>query len=167
MDDRQLIKQCGGAIRKREQRAFHEGIMPDLKHMIPINAAPEKVYAAVATQAGMRGWWTADTQMDEKIGGKAEFGFDRREAVFRMTIDRLVPSNTVVMSCQGDEPEWAGTTLDWTIEPAPEGALLRFTHRGWREPTDFCASCNSMWGNLMFRLKAFAETSAPSPQWTA
>jgi hypothetical protein len=28
------------------------------------------------------------------------------------------------------------------------------------------AGCNSMWGNLMFRLKAFVETGKPSPQWT-
>jgi hypothetical protein len=38
--------------------------------------------------------------------------------------------------------------------------------RGWREPTDFAASCSSMWGNLMFRLKAYAETGKPNPQWT-
>ena len=141
--------------------------MPDLTHMVPIGAAPAKVYAAVATQAGMRGWWTADTQMEEKVGGKAEFGFDRREAVFRMTVETLDPAHRVVLRCHGDAPEWAGTTLAWTVEPAPEGSLLRFTHRGWRDVTDFCASCNSMWGNLMFRLKAFAETGKPGPQWTA
>jgi hypothetical protein len=31
--------------------------------------------------------------------------------------------------------------------------------------TDFCASCNSMWGCLMFRLKDYAETGKPAPQW--
>jgi uncharacterized protein YndB with AHSA1/START domain len=32
--------------------------MADLKHQISINAAPEKVYAAIATQAGLRSWWS-------------------------------------------------------------------------------------------------------------
>lgn len=45
--------------------------MADLKHQVPIDAAAAKVYQAVATQNGMRHWWTADSQMEEKAGGKA------------------------------------------------------------------------------------------------
>jgi len=32
--------------------------------------------------------------------------------------------------------------------------------------TPFCASCNSMWGQLVFRLKDFVEGRNPRPQWT-
>src|SRR5262249_51239177 len=49
--------------------------MVDLHHNVPINAAPEKVFTAIATQEGMRGWWTRDATLDSKVGGKAEFGF--------------------------------------------------------------------------------------------
>jgi hypothetical protein len=115
--------------------------MTDLHHSVPINTSPTKVFAAIATQTGNQGWWTKDTVMDPKIGGKAEFGFEQRGMVFR-------------------------TTLEWTIEPTPDGSLLHFTHRGWRGLTPFCASCNSMWGNLLFRLKAYAETGKANPQWT-
>ncbi len=45
--------------------------MADLFHSIPINASPKDVYDAVATQKGMRGWWTRDTKMDERVGGNA------------------------------------------------------------------------------------------------
>jgi uncharacterized protein YndB with AHSA1/START domain len=34
--------------------------MAELKHQIPIEASPDKVYAALATQAGLGSWWTAD-----------------------------------------------------------------------------------------------------------
>jgi uncharacterized protein YndB with AHSA1/START domain len=140
--------------------------MTDLNHSIPINASPAEVYATIATQTGMQGWWTKDTVMAPKVGGKAEFGFDKRGMVFRMTIDDLKPNQTVRMTCSGDQPEWAGTTLEWTIEPTPEGSLLHFVHRGWRGTTPFCSSCNSMWGHLMFRLKSYAETGKADPQWT-
>ncbi|MCL4486685.1 MAG: SRPBCC domain-containing protein [Chloroflexi bacterium] len=140
--------------------------MPDLKHQAPIDASPEKVYAAVATQNGMRHWWTADTKMDEKVGGKAEFGFDKRGMVFRMDITKLDAGKQVVMQCHGDHPEWAGTTLTWTIEQQDGKAMLRLNHSAWKEVTDFCASCNSMWGNLMYRLKAYVEGKNPGPQWT-
>jgi uncharacterized protein YndB with AHSA1/START domain len=140
--------------------------MADLKHVVPINAAPDKVYAAIATQAGMRSWWTADTQMEERVGGKAEFGFDQRQMVFRMTIDRLDPGRRVVMSCHGDQPEWKGTTLTWDIVAGDGATTLSFAHSGWRKVTDFCSGCNSMWGNLMFRLKDSVEGRGRGPQWT-
>jgi hypothetical protein len=38
-------------------------------------------------------------------------------------------------------------------------------HSGWREVTDFCTSCNAMWGNLMFRLKDSVEGNSRGPQW--
>ena len=138
-----------------------------LHHLVPIKASSDKVYAAIATQAGNRGSWTADSTVDTEVGGMAKFGFDERAMVFRMTIDKLEPKKTVVMSCSGDQPEWTGTTLEWHIEPTPEGSVLTLSHKGWREITPFCAGCNSMWGNLLFRLKRFVETGKPSPQWTA
>ena len=139
--------------------------MTTLHHCVPVNASPEKVYAAVATEAGMQGWWTRDTTMSAKAGGKAEFGFDGRQMVFRMTIDEMEPGRSIKMSCSGDHPDWAGTTLEWTVEPTEQGSELRFFHRGLRDITPFMAGCNSMWGNLMFRLKAFVETGKPGPQW--
>jgi len=44
--------------------------MPDLMHQIPITASPAKVYAAITTQARLRGWWTADSTADENVGGE-------------------------------------------------------------------------------------------------
>jgi len=140
--------------------------MTDLHHSVPINTGADRLYAAFATQSGMQGWWTRDTVMDARIGGSAEFGFDRRGIVFRMTLMDLAPGRSVRMRCTGDHPEWADTVLEWSIESGADGSVLRFTHRGWRETTDFCASCNSMWGRLMFRLKDFVESGKPDPQWT-
>src|SRR5262249_41592410 len=140
--------------------------MSTLYHSVPVNASPEKVYAAVATEAGMQGWWTKDTTMTAKVRGKAEFGFDERQMVFRMTIDEMKPNRSVKMSCSGDHPDWAGTTLEWVVEPTDQGSELRFFHRGLRDITPFMAGCNSMWGNLMFCLKRYVESGKPEPQWT-
>jgi uncharacterized protein YndB with AHSA1/START domain len=91
--------------------------MADLRHQIPIHSTPGKVYTALTTQAALRAWWTANTNIDEKVGGKAVFGFDRRSIVFRMNIETLEPGKRVVWSCHGDNPEWTGTTLAWDIIP--------------------------------------------------
>jgi uncharacterized protein YndB with AHSA1/START domain len=142
-----------------------EAIMADLMHQIPINASPEKVYAALATQAGLRSWWTADTEADEKAGGKAEFGFDKRQMVFRMKIEKLEPGQQVVWSCHGDQPEWNGTTLTWNIAREDGRTVLRFTQSGWNSMSDMYAMCNSTWGELMYRLKNYLEGRNPGPLW--
>jgi uncharacterized protein YndB with AHSA1/START domain len=139
--------------------------MAEIKHQIPIDATPDKVYAALATQAGLRGWWTADAKADEKAGGKAEFGFDRRGMVFRMNIEKLEPGKLVVWTCHGDHPEWAGTTLTWSIARQENATMLRFTHSGWKTISEFCAACNSSWGELMYRLKDDVEGKKPGPRW--
>jgi uncharacterized protein YndB with AHSA1/START domain len=139
--------------------------MTTIKHQITNNASAEKVYASLATQAGLRSWWTSDTTADEKVGGKAEFGFDNREMVFRMDIDELQPGKRVVWSCHGDHPEWKGTMLTWTVSPGENGTVLRFAHSNWKDYSDFCATCNSTWGELMYRIKDYVEGNNPGPHW--
>jgi len=137
----------------------------ELRHLIPIDATPANVYAALATEKGLKGWWTADTHADERVGGKAEFGFDNRGMVFRMEIEELSPGKRVVWSCHGDHPEWAGTRLTWTIAEKDGAAALRFTHSGWKSDSDFCVACNSTWGELMYRIKDYVEGKHPGPHW--
>ena len=139
--------------------------MAELRHQIPIDASQDKVYAALATQAGLCGWWTADTKADQKIGGKAEFGFEKRKFVFRMKIEKLDPGKQVVWTCHGDHPEWAGTILTWNITREDDGSILRFTHSGWKSISEFCATCNSSWGELMYRVKDYVEGRNPGPHW--
>src|ERR1700730_1765718 len=106
--------------------------MAELRHQIPINATPAKVFAALTTQTGLRGWWTADAKVDKVVGGKAEFGFEKRQTVFRMKIETLEPGKQVIWSCHGDQPEWNGTVLTWTIGREGNMTMLRFTQGGWK-----------------------------------
>jgi uncharacterized protein YndB with AHSA1/START domain len=94
-----------------------EDIMADLLHQIDIKASPQQVYAAHATSSGLASWRTADARTEQKIGGKAEFGFNKRGVMYRMTIDALDPGKQVVWSCHGDNPEWRGTTLSGRSQP--------------------------------------------------
>jgi uncharacterized protein YndB with AHSA1/START domain len=139
--------------------------MFEIMHRIDIEAPSEKVYAAVATQDGLRGWWTADSVAGDRPGGKAEFGFEKRAAVYQMTIEKLEPPSQVVWKCAGGNPEWIGTTLTWNIRREDDGTVLRFTQSGWREMTDMVATCNSTWGELMYRMKDFVEGRNPGPHW--
>src|SRR5712692_5774229 len=99
--------------------------MPQMIHEIDINASPEKVYEALATQKGLRRWWTANTVADDRVGGEAHFGFDGGAAVFHMRIAELKPGKRVAWSCRGGQLEWKGTRLTWDISRAGRGSILQ------------------------------------------
>ena len=140
--------------------------MAELRHQIAIAAEPQCVYVALTTEAGLRGWWTVDAKTDGKVGGQAEFGFDKRRVVFRMKIEKLEPGKAVVWSCHGDQPEWNSTTLTWDLAKNDKGTTVRFTHSGWKAVTEMYVICNSSWGELMYRLKNYVEGRNPGPHWS-
>ncbi len=140
--------------------------MADLHHEIEIEAPPEKVYEAITTSEGLRGWWTSDSVAEAKVGSVAEFGFFNRETVFRMQIDRLRPRKRVVWTCVEGPEEWKGTVLTWVLSKEDGGTKLRFKHGKWRSNKGDFARCNSTWGALMYRLKSYAEGKGQGPHFT-
>jgi len=139
--------------------------MADMHHEIQIAASPDKIYEAIATVEGLRGWWTGDSIAEPRVGSTAEFGFYDRRFLFRMRIEELMPGKKVVWSCVGDHDEWQGTRLTWEILQRDGAIVLTFTHGDWRSTTSFFASCNTTWGMLMYRLKDYAEGKSPGPYW--
>jgi uncharacterized protein YndB with AHSA1/START domain len=139
--------------------------MAELRHQIEIDAPAKRVFDAVGTEAGFRGWWTADARVEERAGGRAEFGFENRQMIFRMTIEQFEPGKRVLMRCSGDHPDWSGTTLTWEVVEQDGPSVLRFTHSGWKSVGDYFANCNSTWGELMYRLRDYVEGRKPGPHW--
>jgi len=79
----------------------------------------------------------------------------------------LTPGKQVVWACLGDHDEWTGTRLTWDISRKDGATLLRFTHGNWRSTSGIFATCNTTWGELMYRLKNYVEGRNPGPRWKA
>ncbi len=141
--------------------------MPHILHQIKISAPPERVFDAIATADGLRSWWTTDAIAEPIEGSIAEFGFNDRATVFRMRVDELVPGRRVTWSCLGDNDEWKGTRQEFHLSPEDGGGVdLRFAHLNWRSLAGAYSLCNTTWGELKYRLKAYAETDTPDPLFT-
>ncbi len=140
--------------------------MADMLHEISINAPPEPVYEAIATQEGLRGWWTLDSVAADQPGDVAEFGFDDGAMLLRMRIDELVPGKRAKWTCLGDASEWRGTELLWDIQASEGGSVLRLRHANWRRTSGWFAVCNTTWGALLYRLRDYVEGRAPGPLFT-
>ena len=137
--------------------------MADIEHAIQIASAPETLYPLVATAKGFGQWWAADIT---EQAGKVELGFFNRATVYGLRLkvdDAPVEAEWI---CETGK-EWSGTHIKFRLEGRGSGTLVRFTHSGWEAKTEYFVSCNTTWGELMFRLKAAAEGKSRGPLFLA
>jgi uncharacterized protein YndB with AHSA1/START domain len=133
--------------------------MADIQHSVQIAAMPHAVYPLVATADGFRQWWATDIT---EAGGAVELGFFNRTSVYRLRPQIEKPPTEVEWLCETGE-EWTGTRIRFRLEAVEAGTLLRFAHADWKAASDYFISCNTAWGELMYRLKAVAQGKAPGP----
>jgi len=144
--------------------SFHQHLikMANIKHYLLIKASPEKVYKALTSTEGLKGWWTLEAKTDEQVGGVAEFIFG--EYYYnKMKIVELVQNKKVEWECIKGDKEWIGTNFVFSLDEKDGDTILRFTHSNWKEETDFFASCNYNWGYYLRSLKLYCETGIGTP----
>jgi uncharacterized protein YndB with AHSA1/START domain len=139
--------------------------MPDIKHSIQIDAAPQLVHPLVASAKGFSRWWAADITHD-KTTGNVELGFFNRATVYGLHAVKIAEPLQAHWLCQTGK-EWTGTRLLFDLAEQKGQTLLRFTHADWQAETDYLIACTTTWGELMFRIKATAEGKTPGPLFTA
>jgi hypothetical protein len=133
--------------------------MADIRHSIQIAAKPESVYALVASAKGLGEWWATDiTEKD----GAFELGFFNRTTIYRLRLAVNMPPQEAEWMCETGA-EWIGTQIGFRLKAGGPGTVLNFVHGGWQAETDYFTSCNTTWGELMFRLKAAAEGKSREP----
>ena len=143
----------------------------DILHAVEIRAEPTTLFDAIATQRGQTAFWTTDAQVEQRVGSLASFGFPNTPERMKMRIEKLEPGRAVEWACEGDYPGWAGTRLTWQLLPAPNPGetTLFFRHAGFGD--DYgdpqYAHVNWVWGQIVGRLKAYAETGQPQPFFAA
>jgi len=137
--------------------------MANIHHSIQIAAKPETVYPLISSAKGFGQWWATDiTEPDHTV----ELGFFKRATVYRLRLEAAKAPLEAEWICETGK-EWAGTHIIFRLEASGPGTLLRFIHSEWEAETDYFVSCNTAWGELMFRLKAAAEGKSRGPLFLA
>lgn len=143
-------------------------MLSDMVHELDISADPKTVYRAIATREGEAGFWTPKNTVEPKVGSIAEFRFGGEPAPLRMRIDALEEGKRVAWTCLGEFPGWKDTTVTWDLRSGPDGkgTTLTFRHGNLERagyPEAAIGRVNYTWGQVIGRLKAFAETGKPQP----
>ena len=135
--------------------------MKDIVHKIRIQAPVAKVYRAIATLDGLKGWWTTNLDGTCRERGTliAQFGDEKPV----MDVVDLLDGEMVKWRCRGGVEEWTDTILTFELEEKDGVTELLFAHLGWADQTDFFAHCNTQWAVYMLSLRDFCEHDEGHP----
>lgn len=141
-----------------------EAFMNVIREEIRIAAPPAKVYEALTTEAGYRGWWNTKAEVGAAVGDEARLHFNKggTPVAMRYRIEALQPGELVRWHCVGhDFAEWVGTTLAWRLRGGPDGTLVEFEHGGWKgaPPQPVVEG----WKHFAGSLKSYVETGTGQP----
>ena len=139
-------------------------IAEPIRHATLVRAAPERVYAAIATAGGLDGWFTTGAEVDARPGGRIVFRW-RNWGPDRLTLEdegwvlKAVPGKEFSYRWHPDGPGYA-TTVHLTFHPSPEGTVVRVEESGYHDtPSGRRAllDCACGWGEALTLMKFYIE----------
>ena len=131
--------------------------MPDIFHRVGINTRPDKVYAALTSLDGLRGWWVSTATGNASPGGTIDFSF------CDMTVTADNPDSLVQWRCTRGPEEWIGTDVTFRLEWKENQTFVLFKHGGWKDPVEFMHHCSTKWATFLLSLREFVEVGAGRP----
>lgn len=141
--------------------------MADIIHRVGIKASPHKVFAALSTINGLAGWWTANTTGSTDVGKTITFQFhDPKGKIIDemgMEVVKQEPFKRVQWQCIKGPDEWIGTEITFDLKQENEFTIVLFSHRNWKESSEFTAHCSMKWGVFLMSLKELIETGKGKP----
>lgn len=128
-------------------------------HDFPIAAPPEKVFAGVATPAGLDEWWTARSSGTPQVGTEYQLYFGP-EYDWRAVVRKSRPGQAFELELTRAMKDWHGTRVGFELQPTETGTMLRFYHAGWAEATEhyrISCYCWAMYLRILRRNIEFGE----------
>lgn len=132
---------------------------------VRIKAPPSKVFGAVSTREGMRGWWCRDTSGSDSKGGRLNLEFGGGHAA-QISLAKTDEPRYVEWDVLGHRvwSEWRGTRLYFELEPDEKGGTRVHFRHGELDPKCECyGPCSGAWAYLMGSLKDFLEQGKGGP----
>ncbi len=136
--------------------------MTKTSHRIRIKAQPDHVYAAIATTDGLKAWFTPDIEGDVAAGKTAWFRHDGRDS-FRWKFVDLKPDTLAQWECVEGPGAATGTHVVFRLHGDGQTTIVECDHDAWPDGHGAFDTCNTLWGILMGRLKAYSETGTSQP----
>ena len=132
--------------------------MPEIRHRVGIAVDPARIFKALTSIDGIRGWWDMDARGEAGESGAFDF------AGGHMDVEEADPS-LVRWRYSGLASDWVGTEVQIRLLPRDDQTYVLFTHADWREPTEFMHHCTTTkWATYLISLKDMIERGEGRPK---
>ena len=143
---------------------MNETIESEIRQSTLIRAAPEKVYDAFFTGAGLDSWFTSGSEVDARPDGTIKFswkdwGPDKYTQVSKGRVLEAERGKRFVFQWSADNPTYV-TTIEINLEATDEGTILRLREHGYHNTPSGRAAmveCAAGWGEAVTLLKFYVE----------
>ncbi len=133
-----------------------------IEHELTVAAPVSVIRDAVATRAGLQGWNTSRVAGDGTPGTEWILSYGGGPE-FAWRIERDEASG-VLWTCTRGPGDSAGTTALFAFAPMADGRTrVTLTHGGWPHREGSFRKCNTLWGAMLYQLKAYAEGGRHAP----
>jgi uncharacterized protein YndB with AHSA1/START domain len=141
--------------------------MPLISHRIGIHAAPAEVYAAISTIEGLSGWWTRGAAGRATVGGSLILAFQDPAGAelgrFDLAVMESAANDIVRWRVDAGPSEWVGTEIAFRLAGQDGQTIVLFSHRDWREESEFKAHCSMKWATFLLSLRDLVERGRGRP----
>jgi uncharacterized protein YndB with AHSA1/START domain len=134
--------------------------MTEILMQMDVDAPAERVWQALSAPEGIRAWWTTQADVDGEV---TKLSFPDAPMTWDLRTEEASQGRRLQWRCVGGPPPWIGTDIVFELSPAEGSTLVRFDHTGWQDAEDMVRIVTFGWGQILPRLKRYAETGEPSP----
>jgi uncharacterized protein YndB with AHSA1/START domain len=134
--------------------------MSAISEEITIAVTPARLWEALTQQEEIVRWWAYDARLQPEVGSLAEFRFRQGAFALQFEVAELDQHQQIRWLLRQGPPEWAGTSVTWSLAPVQSGTRLVFTHDGF---ASIDARTRATWVYFLASLKSYLETGKGTP----
>jgi uncharacterized protein YndB with AHSA1/START domain len=138
----------------------------DYSRELTIQAPPDRLFDAVATLDGLRGWWTPRASGTESLGGEIRLAFEGLDEHIDLQViawRRPVEVEWRVVEHTALE-DWNGTTIRFLLSArGPKSCSVAFRHLGLSPALSCYDACEAGWEHFLGSLATFVERGQGRP----
>ena len=130
-----------------------------LHHAIKVAAPRARVFKAIANVGEMKAWHLGTIEGAIAVG--SNFYLNPKPGLrFGWTTDEIVTNTRIRQTCVEGPGSSVGKVLAVTLSESDNaGTLVTLTDSGWHSGDVDLPFCNTRWGEVLLRLKEYAETA--------
>lgn len=136
--------------------------MPDIHHIFPVKATPQRVFEGFCLPANLDNWWPLRSAGTPKLDDVYTFYFGP-EYDWRAKVTHLVPGQALTWTMTQAMPDWIGTQVGFTLKEINGVTQVSFFHKGWAEASEHFGITTFCWGYLLNGLKNYLEHGVVIP----